>query len=54
MITQQKLISEFDKRYVVSVEELEKTLEKDIEYYRRKIIKTQILNEIQLYKSWYK
>ena len=51
MITQQKLISEFDKRYVVSVEEIEKTLEKDIEYYRRKIIKTQILNEIQLYKS---
>jgi len=50
MVTQQKLINEFDKRYVVSVEELEKTLEKDIEYYRRKIIKKQILNEIQLYK----
>jgi hypothetical protein len=32
MVTQQKLINEFDKRYVVSVEELEKTLEKDIEY----------------------
>lgn len=51
MISQQKLINEFDKRYVVSVEELEKTLENDIEYYRRKIIKKQILNEIQLYKA---
>ena len=50
MVTQQKLINEFDKRYVVSVEELEKTLEKDIEYFRKKIIKKQILNEIQLYK----
>ena len=51
MVSQQKLISEFDKRYVVSVEEIEKNLENDIEYYRRKIIKKQILNEIQLYKS---
>ena len=51
MLSQQKLINEFDKRYVVSVEELEKTLEDDIEYYRKKIIKKQILNEIQLYKS---
>jgi len=50
MISQKKLLNEFDKRYVVSVEELEKTLEKDMEYYRKKIIKTQILNEIQLYK----
>jgi hypothetical protein len=50
MLSQQKLINEFDKRYVVSVEELEKNLENDIEYYRKKIIKKQILNEIQLYK----
>ena len=51
MISQQKLINEFDKRYVVSIEELEKTLEDDIEYYRKKIIKKLILNEIQLYKA---
>jgi hypothetical protein len=49
--TREKLLGEFDKRYVVSVEELEKTLEYDIEFYRKRLIKLQILNDIQRHKA---
>jgi len=48
-----RLLAEFDKRYEVSVEELEKILEKNIAYYLRMISKTTFLKEIQQYKSDY-
>ena len=50
-ITKNRLKSEFDKRYEISVEELEKTLEKNIEYHLKLLKKTRALREIQLYKQ---
>jgi len=50
-ITQRNLLNEFDKRYNVTVEELERELENNLEYFRKLIIKLQIINEIQLYRA---
>lgn len=49
-ITKNRLKSEFDKRYEISVEELEKTLDKNIEYHLKLLKKVKALREIQLYK----
>ena len=45
------MIGEFDKRYAISVEELEKTLEKNIEYYLKMLKRNESLREIQAYKA---
>ena len=50
-ITKNRLKNEFDKRYEISVEELEKTLDKNIEYHLKLLKKTRALREIQLYKQ---
>jgi hypothetical protein len=50
-ITQNRLKGEFDKRYEVSVDKLEKTLEKNIEYHLRMLKKTKAISEIQAYKA---
>jgi len=49
-LTKKRMINEFDRRYEVSVEELEAKLEKTIEYHLKSLIKTQRLKEIQLHK----
>ena len=50
-ISKKKMIDEFDKRYSVNVEELEKELENKINCYIKNLNKTRILKEIQLYKA---
>jgi len=50
-IQRKNIINEFDKRYNVNVEELEKTLEKDIEYYQKFLVKLRTFNEIKSHKS---
>jgi hypothetical protein len=50
-ITRKRMISEFDRRFEVSVEELEIRLEKNIEHHLKSLIKTQRLKEIQLHKA---
>jgi len=52
-ISKKRLLAEFDKRYEVSVDELEKTLENNIAYYLRMISKTTLLKEIQRHKADY-
>jgi len=49
-ITKKNMIQEFDKRYEITVEELEQELEKNIEYYLKLLKKSERLKEIQLYK----
>ena len=49
-ISKKKMMDEFDKRYSVNVEELEKELENKINYYIKNLNKSRILKEIQLYK----
>jgi len=48
--TKRNMLQEFDKRYEITVEELEKELEKNIEYHLKLLKKTELLKEIQLYK----
>jgi len=50
-IYNRKMMDEFDKRYEINVEELEKKLEKNMEYRLRMLSKLQVLREIQLYKA---
>jgi hypothetical protein len=50
-ITKNRLKGEFDKRYEISVEELEKTLDKNIEYHLKLLKKSKALRDIQLYKA---
>jgi hypothetical protein len=50
-ISKKKMMDEFDKRYSVNVEELERELENKINYYIKNLNKTRILKEIQLYKA---
>ena len=50
-IAKKKMVNEFDKRYSVNVDELSVELEKNIAYYMKLLNKTQILQEIQLYKA---
>ena len=49
--TRDKLLNEFDKRYEISVEELEKKLEDNIAYHLNMLNKSRILKDIQLYKA---
>ena len=49
--TRKKLLSEFDKRYEISVEELEAKLEDNIAYHLKMLNKSRILKDIQLYKA---
>ena len=48
---QEKLRNEFDKRYEISVEDLEAKLEDNIAYHLKMLHKSRILNDIQLYKA---
>lgn len=48
---QQKLLSEFDKRFEITLEELEQKLEDNIAYHLKMLNKTSMLKEIQLYKA---
>jgi len=50
-IYNRKLLNEFDKRYEINVEELEKKLAKNMEQQLRMLGKQQVLREIQLYKA---
>jgi hypothetical protein len=52
-LSKKRLLAEFDKRYEVSVEDLEKTLESNIAYYMKMISRTNLLKEIQQYKPNY-
>ena len=52
-ITKQKMITEFDKRYTIDIEELEHMLENDIAYYTKMLTKSANLNEIQSNKANY-
>jgi hypothetical protein len=45
------MMGEFDKRYAITIEELEKTLEKNIEYYLKMLKKNENLKEIQAYRA---
>lgn len=49
--TRERLLNEFDKRYEVSVEELEKKLEDNIAYHLNMLKQSRILRDIQLYKA---
>lgn len=49
--TQDKLLKEFDKRYEISIEELEQKLENNIAYHTKNLKQSQILRDIQLYKA---
>ena len=49
--TRKKLLDEFDKRYEISVEELESKLEDNIAYHLKMLNKSRILKDIQLYKA---
>jgi hypothetical protein len=46
-----KMRGEFDKRYVITVEELEKHLENNIALYSKNLVKSHILREIQMHKA---
>ena len=50
-ITKRKMLDEFDRRYAVNIEDLEKRLEKNIEYHLKMLGKLQVLKETQLYKA---
>lgn len=50
-INRDKLLSEFDKRYEISVEELEQKLEDNIAYHLKMLTKSRVLKDIQLYKA---
>ena len=45
------LLSEFDKRYVISNEEMENELEKNIQKFSKMISKNMMLDEIKTYKA---
>ena len=49
--TRDKLLNEFDKRYEISVDELEKKLEDNIAYHLKMLNKSRILKDIQMYKA---
>ena len=49
--TKKNMLQEFDKRYEITIDELEKELEKNIEYHLKMLKKMEILKEIQLHKS---
>jgi hypothetical protein len=49
--TRNKLLNEFDKRYEISIEELEKRLQSNIDYHTDMLRKSKILRDIQLYKA---
>jgi len=50
-ITKNRLKTEFDKRYTISVEELEKTLDRNIEYHLKMLKKGKALKDIQAHKA---
>lgn len=50
-LMKKKMLNEFDKRYTINVEELEKQIEKNIEYYLNMLSKTRRLIEIKEYKA---
>jgi hypothetical protein len=50
-ISQEKLMGEFDKRYAITIEDLEQEFEKEIALNRKKLLKKQILNELQFNKA---
>lgn len=52
-ISRKKLLAEFDKRYEINADELEKSLENNIAYYLKIISKNNILKEIQSHKANY-
>lgn len=52
-ISRKKLLAEFDKRYEINADELEKNLENNIAYYLKIISKNNILKEIQSHKANY-
>ena len=49
--TRERLLNEFDKRYEISVDELEKKLEDNIAYHLKMLNKSRVLKDIQLYKA---
>jgi hypothetical protein len=49
-IAKKQLIGEFDKRYALNIDELEKELDNNIAYYLKMLKKSQMLQQIQLYK----
>lgn len=49
--TRKRLLNEFDKRYEISIEELERKLEDNIAYHLNMLKKSRILKDIQLYKA---
>jgi hypothetical protein len=50
-ISREKLMGEFDKRYAITIEDLEQEFEKEIALNRKKLLKKQILNELQFNKA---
>ena len=49
-ITKKNMLQEFDKRYEITVEELEKELENNIQYHLKMLKKMELLKDIQLSK----
>jgi hypothetical protein len=49
-ITKKNMLQEFDKRYEITVEELEKELENNIQYHLKMLKKTELLKDIQMSK----
>jgi hypothetical protein len=49
--TNQRMLAEFDRRYAVNIDELEKKLEKNIAYYLRMLNKLQVLDEIKMTRA---
>lgn len=50
-ITSKRAFNEFDKRFSITVEELTKKLEKNIDFYKYNLKKNKLIKENQLYKS---
>lgn len=50
-IARKRMASEFDRRYAISIDELEQVLEKNINYYSKLAAKLSHLRDIQLYKA---
>jgi hypothetical protein len=49
-ITKKNMLQEFDKRYEITIDELEKELENNIQYHLKMLKKTEILKDIQMSK----
>jgi hypothetical protein len=50
-ISARRALNEFEKRFSITVEELTKKLEKDVEYYKLNLKKNKLIRENSMYKS---